>query len=145
LRALAEAQRQKSSERGAGWEELQSTPSLSSNCLDCTESYGRSEFVLAEDCVVIITRGHAHDETVLRECLSKARFPGYIGMIGSRDKIGRTFANLRDQGISQELIAKVRAPIGLDMGARTPAEIALSIIAEIVAYRYGRSVKPEQP
>ena len=95
------------------------------------------------DCVVIITRGHAHDETVLKECLSKARLPGYIGMIGSRDKIARTFSNLREQGISQELLAKVRAPIGLDIGARNPAEIALSIIAEIVAYRYGRSLKPE--
>jgi len=97
------------------------------------------------DCVVIITRGHAHDETVLKECLSKARLPGYIGMIGSRDKIARTFANLREQGISQELLAKVRAPIGLDIGARTPAEIAVSIIAEIVAHRYGRSLKPERP
>ena len=97
------------------------------------------------DCVVIITHGHAHDETVLKECLSKARLPGYIGMIGSREKIGRTLANLREQGISQELLAKVKAPIGLDIGAKTPAEIALSIIAEIVAYRYGRSLKPEQP
>ena len=96
------------------------------------------------DCVVIITRGHAHDETVLKECLSKARLPGYIGMIGSREKIARTFANLREQGISQELLAKVRAPIGLDIGAKTPAEIALSIIAEIVAYRYGRSLKPDK-
>jgi xanthine dehydrogenase accessory factor len=96
------------------------------------------------DCVVIITRGHAHDETVLKECLSKARLPGYIGMIGSREKIARTFANLREQDISQELLAKVRAPIGLDIGAKTPAEIALSIIAEIVANRYGKSLKPEQ-
>jgi xanthine dehydrogenase accessory factor len=87
------------------------------------------------DCVVIITRGHAHDETVLKECLSKPRLPEYIGMIGSRDKIARTFSNLRNQGISQELLAKVKAPIGLNIGARTPAEIALSIIAEIVAYR----------
>ena len=94
------------------------------------------------DCVVIITRGHAHDETVLKECLSKARLPGYIGMIGSREKIARTFANLREQGISQELLGKVKAPIGLDIGAKTPAEIALSIIAEIVAYKYGRSLKP---
>ena len=96
------------------------------------------------DCVVIITRGHAHDETVLKECLSKARLPGYIGMIGSREKIARTFANLREQGISQELLAKLKAPIGLDIGARTPAEIALSVISEIIAYRYGRSLKPEQ-
>ncbi len=91
------------------------------------------------DSVVIITHGHAHDEVVLKECLSKARLPGYIGMIGSRDKIARTFANLREQGISQELLAKVMAPIGLDIGARTPTEIALSIIAEIIADRYGKS------
>ena len=95
------------------------------------------------DYVVIITRGHAHDEAVLKACLSKARLPGYIGMIGSREKIARAFSSLREQGISQELLAKVRAPLGLNIGARTPAEIALSIIAEIVAYRYGRSPKQE--
>ena len=93
------------------------------------------------DCVVIITHGHAHDEIVLKGCLSKARLPGYIGMIGSRDKIARIFANLRKEGVSQELLAKVRAPIGLDIGGRTPAEIALSIIAEIIADRYGKSSK----
>jgi xanthine dehydrogenase accessory factor len=97
------------------------------------------------DSVVIITHGHAYDETVLKECLSKARLPGYIGMIGSSEKIARTFANLREQGISQELLARVNAPIGLDIGAKTPAEIALSIIAEIIAYRYGKSSKREEP
>jgi xanthine dehydrogenase accessory factor len=66
-------------------------------------------------------------------------------MIGSRDKIARTFANLREQGISQELLSKVRAPIGLDIGARTPAEIALSVIAEIIADRYGKSSKRLEP
>ncbi len=94
-----------------------------------------------EDCVVIITRGHAHDEAVAKECLLKARPPAYIGMIGSREKIARTFANLGEQGLSQKLLANVRAPIGLDIGARTPAEIALSIIAEIIAERYGKSPK----
>lgn len=96
------------------------------------------------DCAVIITRGHAYDEVVLKECLSKSKLPGYIGMIGSRDKIVRTFSNLREQGISQELLAKVKAPIGLDIGARTPAEIALSIIAEIIADRYGRPSKRQE-
>jgi len=88
------------------------------------------------DYVVIITRGHAHDETVLKACLSKNRLPGYIGMIGSREKIARTFSSLGEQGISQERLAKVSAPIGLDISARTPAEIALSIMAEIVAHRH---------
>ncbi len=62
-------------------------------------------------------------------------------MIGSKEKIAKTFSNLREQGISQELLAKVRAPIGLDIGARTPAEIALSIMAEIIADRYGKCPK----
>jgi len=97
------------------------------------------------DCAVIITRGHEHDEVVLKECLSKTKLPRYIGVIGSRDKIARTYANLRKQGISQELLDKVRAPIGLDIGARTPAEIALSVIAEIIADRYGKSPKRQEP
>jgi xanthine dehydrogenase accessory factor len=97
------------------------------------------------DCAVIITRGHAHDEVVLKECLLKTGLPRYIGMIGSRDKIARTFDNLMEQGISQELLSKVRAPIGLDIGARTPAEIALSVIAEIIAERYGKSPKRLEP
>ena len=90
------------------------------------------------DCVVIITRGHEHDETVLKECLSKQKLPGYIGMIGSREKIARTFSHLKEQGILEHLLARVKAPIGLDIGAQTPAEIAISITAEIIAQRYGK-------
>ena len=93
------------------------------------------------DCVVIITHGHLCDELVLKGCLSKSTLPGYIGMIGSRDKVTATFSNLREQGVSDDLLVKVHAPIGLDIGAKTPAEIALSIMAEIVAERYGKTVK----
>ncbi len=91
-----------------------------------------------DDFAVIVTRGHEHDEAVLKECLSKGRLPGYIGMIGSREKIARTFSHLKEEGVSEQLLARVRAPIGLDIGARTPAEIALSIMAEIVAHQYGK-------
>lgn len=91
-----------------------------------------------KDCAVVITRGHEHDETVLRECFLKDRLPAYIGMIGSREKIARTYSHLKECGVSSQLLARVRAPIGLDIGARTPAEIALSIIAEIVAHQYGK-------
>lgn len=94
------------------------------------------------DYAVIITRGHEHDEAVLKEVLSKERMPGYIGMIGSREKIATTFSHLKQQGVSEQLLARVKAPIGLDIGARTPAEIAISIMAEIVAHRYGKL--PEQ-
>ncbi len=91
------------------------------------------------DYVVIITHGHEHDEEVLKACLSKAMLPSYIGMIGSREKIDITNSHLRDHGIQEQLIRKVKAPIGLNIGAQTPAEIALSIAAEIVAHRYGRT------
>jgi len=102
------------------------------------EAVTRSITFGEKDCAVIITRGHEHDETVLRECLLKARLPAYIGMIGSREKIARTYSHLKECGVSSQLLARVRAPIGLDIGARTPAEIALSIMAEIVAYQYGK-------
>ena len=95
----------------------------------------------SDDCAVIITHGHQHDEVVLREILSKRNTPGYIGMIGSKAKVTALFSNLKQQGVSEELLAKVNAPIGLDIGAKSPAEIAISIMAEIVAHKYGRTLK----
>jgi xanthine dehydrogenase accessory factor len=94
-----------------------------------------------DDCVVIITRGHKHDTTVLKECLTKSTLPRYIGMIGSREKIARTCSHLKEQHVSEQLLSWVKAPIGLDIGARTPPEIALSIMAEIVAHQYGKLSK----
>ena len=88
------------------------------------------------DCVVIITHGHEHDEAVLKESLSKSKLPSYVGMIGSKQKIGGTFSHLREQGLSEQLLRRVRAPIGLDIGAQSPAEIAISIIAEIVSQQH---------
>jgi xanthine dehydrogenase accessory factor len=92
------------------------------------------------DSVVIVTRGHEHDELVLKECLSKATHPRYIGMIRSKQKVAITFSHLKEQGIKEELLRNVKAPIGIDIGARTPAEIALSIMAQIVAARSGKAV-----
>jgi xanthine dehydrogenase accessory factor len=97
-----------------------------------------------DDHVVIITRGHEHDELVLKECLLKTNLPGYIGMIGSREKVATTLARLKEQGISEQLLVKVNSPIGLDIGAKTPAEIAISILAEIVAHRYGKLQRNKQ-
>ena len=96
----------------------------------------------SDDCAVIITHEHQHDEIVLKECLSNKNRPGYIGMIGSKAKVAAVFSHLKQQGVSKELLANVRAPIGLHIGAKTPAEIALSIMAEIVAHRYGRTLEP---
>ena len=94
-----------------------------------------------DDCAVIVTHGHEHDEIVLKECLLTKNRPGYIGMIGSKSKIAAVFSHLKQQGASDELLAKVHAPIGLDIGAKTPGEIALSIMAEIIAHKYGKLVE----
>ncbi|MCR4428344.1 MAG: XdhC/CoxI family protein [Caldiserica bacterium] len=90
------------------------------------------------DFAVIVTRGHAHDQLVLREILKKERIPGYIGMIGSRAKNARVFQNLEKEGIPRELLTRVFAPIGLDIGGEKPEEIAISILAEIIAFRHGK-------
>ena len=90
------------------------------------------------DSVVIVTHGHEFDEVVLRECLSKSTLPGYIGMIGSRNKVAITFQHLKEQGVAPDLLARVKSPIGLDIGAKSPSEIALSIMAEIVGEKYGK-------
>jgi xanthine dehydrogenase accessory factor len=83
--------------------------------------------------VVMVTRGHAFDETSLRAALKqKARF---VGMIGSRRRVKATLDRLEADGFSREQLAQVHAPIGLDIGAETPEEIAVAIIAEIVRER----------
>ena len=87
---------------------------------------------------MVVTRGHTHDFDALRALA--ARDLRYLGLIGSRAKIARIFDALQEEGLPTECLARVRAPIGLDIGAVTPAEIAISILAELIAVRHGRDV-----
>lgn len=89
----------------------------------------------AGDFVVIVTRGHVHDACVLAQALRTGA--GYIGMIGSRRKREAVYENLRAQGFTDADFARVRCPIGLPIGAQTPEEIAVSIVAELIATRAG--------
>ncbi|MEW6749641.1 MAG: XdhC family protein [Candidatus Latescibacterota bacterium] len=83
--------------------------------------------------VVAMTRGHQWDREVVAQAL---RTPaGYIGMIGSRRKIGLTWEALRQQGFGDGDLARVHAPIGLDLGGDTPGEIAISVMAELIQVR----------
>lgn len=83
--------------------------------------------------LVIVTRGHAGDQEVLEWALStEAR---YIGMIGSKKKIRTIYQNLEKKGIAQEQMQRVFAPIGLEIGALTPEEIAVSIVAQLIQVR----------
>jgi xanthine dehydrogenase accessory factor len=85
--------------------------------------------------IVIVTRGHAGDQEVLEWALgTEAR---YIGMIGSRQKIQSLYNRLEEKGVAPETLQRVHAPIGLDIGALTPAEIAVSIVAEMINVRRG--------
>ena len=89
--------------------------------------------ISAHDYVVIMTRGHLHDQTVLTTMLkAPAR---YIGMMGSRHKRAFVYQHLRNLGFSETDIVRVHSPIGLAIGAHTPFEIALSIAAELILCR----------
>lgn len=91
---------------------------------------------LPDDRILIITRDHAVDQQILEKLIS--RDLGYLGMIGSRGKVGRFRKRLEAKGLlagNEARWAAMRAPIGLDLGAETPQEIAVSIAAELVALR----------
>lgn len=81
--------------------------------------------------LVVVTRGHLHDLEVLRAVLNSR--PAYLGMIGSRRRVLTVMEKLKAEGAQEAFLEKVYAPIGLDIGAETPAEIALAIVAEIVS------------
>jgi xanthine dehydrogenase accessory factor len=85
---------------------------------------------------VVVTRGHRHDLETMRGLL---RSPlRYLGLIGSKAKVKRIFDMLRDEGVSPDALRPVHAPIGLDIGAITPQEIGVSIVAELIAVKHGK-------
>lgn len=90
--------------------------------------------------VAILTHDPKFDIPALKALSST--HPRYIGSMGSRETRKQHFAELRAAGVSDEFLATVHGPIGLDLGARTPEEMALAVLAEIVAVRYGRSGGP---
>jgi xanthine dehydrogenase accessory factor len=104
---------------------------------------GRFEEVLADypidasTYVVCVTRGHRHDETSLR--LVAQSEAAYVGMIGSKRRVGAVLQHLVEDGIDPQAVERVHTPIGLDIGAETPEEIAVSVMAEIIMARRGGS------
>lgn len=85
--------------------------------------------------VVVVTRGHQHDLDAMRALA--ARDLRYLGLIGSRAKVARIYDALAAEGMPVECLERVHTPIGFDIGAVTPAEIAVSILAELIAVRRG--------
>jgi xanthine dehydrogenase accessory factor len=89
----------------------------------------------ANTSIVMVTRGHKQDELSLRRCLGRGA--GYLGMIGSKRRTSTVLQHLAEEGFDAEELARVRTPIGLDIGAETPEEIAVSIMAEVIMLRRG--------
>jgi xanthine dehydrogenase accessory factor len=87
--------------------------------------------------ILIMTRGHLMDYQWLSWVMSLPALPAYLGMIGSRRKIGMIEKRLRESGVSQTRIERLHSPVGLDIGAQTPAEIAVSIGAQLIQARSG--------
>jgi len=86
---------------------------------------------------VIVTRGHKQDELALKTVIDSRAT--YVGMIGSKRRVNAVLTDIHSEGVPLEKLAKVRTPIGLDIGAETPQELAVSIIGEIIMHRKGGS------
>jgi xanthine dehydrogenase accessory factor len=86
--------------------------------------------------VVIVTRGHTNDLDALRALAPREL--RYLGLIGSRAKVARISDQLLSEGMPPDVLKQVHAPIGLDIGAVTPQEIAVSILSELIAVKHGK-------
>jgi xanthine dehydrogenase accessory factor len=95
-----------------------------------------------KDHVLIVTRGHDQDQLVLEGTIK--RRPAYLGMIGSKKKAADAKEKLKEKNVSDDLIRTIRSPVGLDIGAVTPEEIAVSVAAELITI-WRRGDKPKPP
>lgn len=90
--------------------------------------------------VAVVTRGHNEDEECMRAVMST--HPDYVGLIGSKRRTNIVLERLLEAGVDEKRLSEVRAPVGLDIGAVSPEEVALAILAEIVAERRGGTGLP---
>lgn len=103
------------------------------------DELGTLEFVSGST-FLVCSYSHKTDGDILNVILSKE--PGFVGMLGGRPKIRALFSRLKENGWPEEVLEQIHAPIGLDIGGQKPAEIAVSILAEILAAKYGGTCKP---
>ncbi len=92
--------------------------------------------------LLLVTRGHKYDYECLIRALRSDPPPAYIGMIGSRRRVRATYVQLLDEGLGREALDKIHAPVGLDIGAETPEEIAVAVAAELVMLDRGGTGTP---
>ncbi len=103
-----------------------------------------SELALdAETAVIVVTHSHPLDQALVKALVGSAA--GFCGLVASEAKRNKFLQRLRAQGVSEEALARLRAPLGVQIGAQTPAEIAVAIVAELVAWRRGVSLDDGRP
>ena len=95
-----------------------------------------TELTADADAVVVATMGHADEETLEAALAGRA---GYVGLVASSRRAAVVLGGLRERGVSEEALARVRSPAGLDLGSATQPEIAVAILAELVAWRHTRA------
>lgn len=122
----------------SGYEEALA-PADELHILESFDKIGDLEFVPGS-AFIACSFSHKTDGDILNVILSKE--PSYVGMLGGKPKIRALFTKLRENGYSEEVLKQIHAPIGLDIGGEKPAEIAVSIMAEILAARNGGSFRP---
>ncbi|MDN4523865.1 XdhC family protein [Fictibacillus fluitans] len=110
-------------------------------CCQSFHSYFQTVPLKTSTYILLLTRGHQFDVLSLQQLLSREERPAYIGMIGSRRRIAGVFEQLRHD-FPEETFTHIHTPVGLDIGAETPAEIAVSIFAEILAVKNKKNGEP---
>ncbi|MDR1916302.1 MAG: XdhC family protein [Synergistaceae bacterium] len=111
---------------------------------DDFQKIGNNISIRRSDYVVIVTRGHRHDQECLRFALN-GEAPYYMGMIGSRRRVAIVRGRMLEEGYAQSLADQLHSPIGLEIGAITPEEIAVSILAEVVREKRNGGLRGETP
>jgi len=116
---------------------LQSADEL--HILECFEDMEQMDFVPGST-YIVCSFSHKTDGDILNVVLNKE--PSFVGMLGGKPKIKALFSRLKENGYCEDTLKQIHAPIGLDIGGESPAEIAVSIMAEILSAKYGGSCRP---
>lgn len=102
------------------------------------ETCGQTLGITSRSYVVVVTRGHKGDATAIASCLP--REPRFLGLLGSKAKMVHVFTDLIERGFSSDDLSGIETPVGIEIGAETPEEIAISIVARMIAVRRGVQV-----
>ncbi len=123
----------------ADYASLDRFPMAAETRVEFPETAAREIPVNASTYVLVMTRTHADDRRILEQLFRRGAQPRYLGMIGSATKVRKTYEMLAEAGVTKDWLRQIRAPVGLRIGARTSDEIAVAVVAEMIAVRRGKT------